>query len=416
MTSIYDIPYEDIKIFLSSNDIKNEDEAYDEVLVLLKDKTAKGHTTSIIEWMIAHNLLVNNINIPYYTIDDINNMSQNEINDLAKLLTMKGNNRENIKNILKYLHKLEIEPLLLDIQKIILNNLTQLEINDIDIYNLNFSDIINLLKTHRNKKEIRKVIYNNMRKILFSIIFNGVISLVYNNNLNNLSDYIKSKILNDNRDKIIERYGVEEVDRIENSISDEIQNFGETDIGDNNMANLIYFIFELSEINEIQLINKVILLVNKYKLTGKNSFNYNLVHKLVYEINNKKAFLNFLDFIDKEILIGYLKQIISKHLLYTYTTSNFLTKLVSLKNYDLLIECLKILIDEDHAGNGIIINKILQEVEKAIRLKNYDIIIKYINIISTMDYLNSVKSSNKMNAIKNLENFNKLIKQAGESK
>ncbi len=116
--------------------------------------------------MIAHNLVVNKINIPYYSIYDIDDMSQVKINELAKLLTMRGNNRENIKNILGYLHKLDDKPLLPEIYNIIFQILSDLEINDIDIYNLNFSDIINLLKTHRNKKVIRKIIYDNIRKIL----------------------------------------------------------------------------------------------------------------------------------------------------------------------------------------------------------------------------------------------------------
>jgi hypothetical protein len=40
MTSIYDIPYKDIKIFLLANNrnIKNEDDAYKITVDLLKDK------------------------------------------------------------------------------------------------------------------------------------------------------------------------------------------------------------------------------------------------------------------------------------------------------------------------------------------------------------------------------------------
>jgi hypothetical protein len=91
MTSIYDIPYEDIKIFLEANDKTyiNKNDAYDKTLILSEDKKTIGHTINIIEWMIAHNLLINKINIPYYTIDEINNMSQKEINKLAKLLIIK---------------------------------------------------------------------------------------------------------------------------------------------------------------------------------------------------------------------------------------------------------------------------------------------------------------------------------------
>jgi len=87
--------------------LKTEDDAYNAASILLKDKKTIGHTTSIIEWMMAHNLLIRKVNIPIYNVYDIDNMSPIEINKLAKLLTMKGNNINNIKNILKYLNKLQ---------------------------------------------------------------------------------------------------------------------------------------------------------------------------------------------------------------------------------------------------------------------------------------------------------------------
>src|SRR5436190_21202434 len=110
MTSIYDIPYEDIEEFLLANNktFKNKNDAYDKDRILLKDKKAIGHTVSIIEWMMAHNLFIRKVmnNIPSYNINEINNMSEIERNLLAKLLMMNGNNVVNIKNILRYLHKL----------------------------------------------------------------------------------------------------------------------------------------------------------------------------------------------------------------------------------------------------------------------------------------------------------------------
>lgn len=111
MTSIRDIPYEDIEKFLLANNKNwnNENEAYETSFDLLKNKNARGHTMRIIEWMISHNLFVNKVDIPHFTINEIDNMTQNEINQLAKLLTMKSNNLENIKNILKFLHKLDEE-------------------------------------------------------------------------------------------------------------------------------------------------------------------------------------------------------------------------------------------------------------------------------------------------------------------
>lgn len=75
---------------------------YDNLFELLKNKKTVGHTTNIIEWMIAYNLIKNNVNIRKYTIYEIDNMKQKEIDDLSKLLTMNSNNIENIKNILSF--------------------------------------------------------------------------------------------------------------------------------------------------------------------------------------------------------------------------------------------------------------------------------------------------------------------------
>src|SRR5436190_13122680 len=167
MTSIYDIPYEDIQEFLLANnkDFINKNDAYDKAQILFKDRKAIEHTTSIIEWLMAYNLLVKKINIPNYNINEIDKMSQIQINELAKLLKMQGNNRENILNILRYLHKLNDVILDIDINNTILHTLNELEIQDINFEYLTLNDVINLIKTHRNKSLIRKLIYNNIEKI-----------------------------------------------------------------------------------------------------------------------------------------------------------------------------------------------------------------------------------------------------------
>ena len=146
MTSIYDVPYEDISMFLIANneDFSNEGEAYNTALALLKDKNAIGHTTSIIEWMMAHNLLINKVNIASYTVGEIDNMSQKEIDRLAKLLTMKGNNRQNIKNILKFLNKLYYSKSNISVEDDILKNkLNELQINNIDSGVIKKNDVLN---------------------------------------------------------------------------------------------------------------------------------------------------------------------------------------------------------------------------------------------------------------------------------
>src|SRR5438477_10890704 len=98
MMFIHDIQYEDITEFLLANNKNSDikDDAYNKALLLLKDKKAIGHTKSIIEWIMAHNLLASKIDIPNYTTHKINKMSEFDIDNLAILLKMQGNNRENI--------------------------------------------------------------------------------------------------------------------------------------------------------------------------------------------------------------------------------------------------------------------------------------------------------------------------------
>jgi hypothetical protein len=162
MTSIYDIPYEDIQEFLLANKKTyiNEIDAYNKALILLKDKKSVGHTISIIEWMIAYNLLKKKVNIPNFTIYQIDNMKQFEIDELAKLLTMNGNNRENIKNILKYLNKLDFLPEHLDIKPQILNTILELKVLS--------SGLRELIDIFEQNKFLRKFIYDNMEQIIIN--------------------------------------------------------------------------------------------------------------------------------------------------------------------------------------------------------------------------------------------------------
>lgn len=177
MTSIRDIPYKDIKIFLKANNktFKDENDAYDKALILLKDKKAVGHTMSIIEWMIAHNLLKNKIDVPHYTTRKINRMSQYDINQLAKLLTMQGNNLENIKNILRYLHKLDKLDILLpgNIPRDVIFGDEIVVMALIDIYEEypTAGSITQYIKAnHKSDFDVDEIIYpNNKLNILFQI-------------------------------------------------------------------------------------------------------------------------------------------------------------------------------------------------------------------------------------------------------
>src|SRR5436190_2608226 len=219
MTSIYDIPHEDIEEFLLTNNKTFKNDTYEKALILLKDRKAIGHTINIIEWMMAHNLIVKKVNIPNYNINELNKMDQNEINQLAKLLNMNGNNVENIKNILRYLHKLNDVVLDIDINNTILQTLNELEIKDIDFETLTPSDIITLLKTYHNKALIRKSIYNNMENIIFYNFLDIDVKRLDNlNYINNLAynlkypSYIILKLINDNKEKLVKNFTIDTVD------------------------------------------------------------------------------------------------------------------------------------------------------------------------------------------------------------
>ena len=401
MTSIYDIPYEDIQIFLSANNrnIKNKDDAYDEFLILLKDKKAQGHTISIIEWMIAHNLSLKRINIPNFTVSEIDNMSQIEIDQLAKLLTMSGNNPENIKNILRYLHKLEeIEPLLPEIQDIILSNLSKLELKDINASNLNAYDAIDLLNTHRSKKDARKFIYDNMQKILSYNFLNTNFDVLTNNNK-----------------KLIKRYDREEVNKSTNYIFFK-GDILKIDLVRINMDILVNFIIKLAEINELELVKIAIHLINEYKFPRGFPFNYYLTEKIVHGIDDINMSITLIEIIGEDEFFKEFENVIKYNLIGKSYLSRFLKGLVVLGEDELLLRSLQILVDKDYTGNKKVIYKILQAIKKAIRLKDNNKIIRYIDIIGTMSFLNTVKSGNSVTNSRVLTNFNKLIKEAEETK
>ena len=109
MSSIYDIPIDDIILFLRGNNIVVPDSdkaAYREARKLMKNPKLLFYPPSVVEWMIAYNLLLTKTKIPDYTEEYILKMPQDELNSLAELLTMKTNNRYNVIKILHYMNKL----------------------------------------------------------------------------------------------------------------------------------------------------------------------------------------------------------------------------------------------------------------------------------------------------------------------
>jgi hypothetical protein len=109
MTSVYDIPIEDVELFLRGNNrlVPETDKlAYLEARKLMKNPKLLFYPPSIIEWMIAYNLLLTKAKIPNYTEEEILRLPQGELNSLAKLLTMRTNDKYNVIKILYYMGKI----------------------------------------------------------------------------------------------------------------------------------------------------------------------------------------------------------------------------------------------------------------------------------------------------------------------
>jgi len=373
MTSIRDIPYEDIKVFLNANDeiFGYKNEAYDLAFKLLNNPRSKGHTTSIIEWMMAYNLLQNNVKIPMYTIYDIDNMPQEEINQLSKLLKMKRNNRENIKNILRFLHKLDekiiIDP---DISSNIFSMLNELELQDLQnlhLAELRYNDIINLLKTNRNKKLTRDFISNNLDRIIIYNVFhielddpNDLITEddILDSYLNIYNKDIFIKIMLDNKDKLIKLIGDKKLNNLIKQIK-ENDNYEEVHISKSEMYDLIDFTFGLLDINEKALAKEVFDLVNELHLYGRN-YLYN-VELIDYKMNDKNL-ITIIEWMEDEEFIKSFGELLDSGV--DIGTTILFENLVKNKKYDLLMNTLE-LYDEQHPYG-----KIYNNIKEAILRKD----------------------------------------------
>jgi len=278
MTSIYDIPHKDIVEFLLANNKNFEDEndAYNKSLELLKDKKTVGHNTSIIEWMIAYNLLIKQAYIPNYTTYEINKLSQNEINQLAKKLGMKSNNIENIKNILRYLHKLDNKNILIlpEIDDIILQNLEKLEIEGINFDYLKFNDIINLLKIHNNKALIRKLIYDNMEKVIFYNLLSmnveklGDLTYYFDKLSYNLPKSVVLELVRINQKNLLKNNTEKEINDLIDYLEKMRMGYYNLNIYDK-IEDLRDFLITLIKIDEIGLAKKVLDITNQHKFRGQ---------------------------------------------------------------------------------------------------------------------------------------------------
>jgi len=394
MTSIYDIPYEDIKEFLRQNkrSFKNKDDAYDQSLILLKNRKAVGHTTSIIEWLIAHNLLVNKVNIPNCRIYEIDNMSQSEINKLAKKLTMNGNNIDNIKNILRHLHKLNEEELVEDVKKDILQTLIKLEEKEINVDGLAPKDVIDLLMTHWNKALIRKIIYDNMEKIIFynflSIDTDKFDDLWYFRDLSyDLPKSIVLKLLELNKEMLSKEYSIEDRDQLLEDLEESPFGVMNTNIHIG-IEDLFNFLLDLIKIKEISLAKRIFDIANEYNFRGQiahneYSFNEYVVTNLSYQ-KDINIINTLLDFMGEAKFMDNFNLIISFHRDPAYKslfTKSILRILIESERYDLLLKVLNLLISKDFNGSAIL-KLMLPRINKAIELNNNNLLIEYLDILN----------------------------------
>lgn len=155
MADIHDLNISVIREFLQANKIydyqglllnkKDDKNLYNIALNLMKDKNTKYDDvpTSVIEWMLAYNALHKNLNIPSYTERQIKNLPQNDLNNLAKSLGLTKNNRDNIINILYFMHKLKFSDLDFEINIDLYTNL---------LINAEFDTVIELIKSKPSLK------------------------------------------------------------------------------------------------------------------------------------------------------------------------------------------------------------------------------------------------------------------------
>jgi hypothetical protein len=151
MTDINDIPLSDIKIFLAINgkdvkDVKNITTLYNVAFELMQDPTTsyKNVPISIIQWMKAYNLILNKIDIPTYTLNEIEQLDTKELSELAKLLTMKTTNINSVINILIYMDKLYDDDIILN------NMIFPKEVAKNILSNMDYATTYNVLSASKN--------------------------------------------------------------------------------------------------------------------------------------------------------------------------------------------------------------------------------------------------------------------------
>ena len=106
MATITDVPLDDIKLFLTSNNRpipQTPEKIYLTAIDLIRSGTAQNIPPSIADFIIATNLASHGIKVPTIKLTDILNANDNDLRDLSNLLTLSYIDKERIIRILDYL-------------------------------------------------------------------------------------------------------------------------------------------------------------------------------------------------------------------------------------------------------------------------------------------------------------------------
>lgn len=160
MTSITDVSYDDIKLFLTTNGVRlsvSERNNYNQAFEMIKNDKNYFYPDSIVDWIVAYNF---DGNISSYSKGEINLLSEDELNKLSKELGIfeSNNNKQSVVNVLKYLNKYEDNFIHSDLDR----NIFQI-VDEQRILSGNYKEIIEIFG---NNKILRSFLYDNMRRII----------------------------------------------------------------------------------------------------------------------------------------------------------------------------------------------------------------------------------------------------------
>lgn len=156
--------------------------------------------------------------------------------------------------------------LLPEIKNVILDFLDNLELKDIDVQRLKFEDVIFLLQTHRNKNLIRKLIYDNMKKIVLFRVLN--VNTDKFNDLDYICDFnieanFTIEIINYNKEKLLEKHDISMINDYISYI--EKRNYvgpRYLEITEDFINDMVYFFRGLIKIKEV-ILAKELLNINR---------------------------------------------------------------------------------------------------------------------------------------------------------